>query len=209
MAASESKTTRILITRHGEGEHNLRTDVFMGRAPEAPLTEQGREQARRLGRRLAAETRVQRIIASSLPRAMETARLAAGEMGLEEIEPDEAFWELSKGDWVGAMLRNLPPEVAQALAADPFGYRYGGAESYHDVVARVGPALEGWVARHAGETLLFVLHGDVIRALLYHTIGFPRDKISDFAVDPCSLTEFTHHAGRYHVLRLNDAAHLA
>ena len=45
--------TRILITRHGESEHNLNTRFFMGRSPSSRLTEKGREQARRLGRRLA------------------------------------------------------------------------------------------------------------------------------------------------------------
>lgn len=207
--ATRKNPTRVLITRHGFGEHNLRSDVFMGRSPDAPLTEEGREQARRLGRRLAREAAIGRIIASSLLRTMETARLIAGELGMEAIEPDEAFWELSKGDWEGTMPRELPPEVARELAADPFGYRYGGAESYRDVVARIGPAFDGWLERCAGETLLFVLHGDVIRALLYHTIRFPAEKISDFSVEPCSLSEFIHQGGHFHVVRLNDAAHLA
>jgi broad specificity phosphatase PhoE len=64
------------------------------------------------------------------------------------------------------------------------------------------------VARHQGEALLFVLHGDVIRALLYHVIGFPEAKIGDFEIAPCSLTEIIHEAQRYRIEKINDDAHL-
>ena len=208
MPPDSSKTT-IYVTRHGEGEHNLRTEVFMGRSPEAQLTPAGREQARVLGGRLAREAAIDRIIASSLPRTMETAGLIAAELGLGEPHGEDAFWELDKGEWEGVMPRPPPPEVARAVAADPYSYRYGGGESYRDVVARVVPAFEEWVAAHAGETLLFVLHGDVIRALLCHLIGFPQGKVSDFVIDPCSISRFTRADGRIEVGCLNDAAHLA
>jgi probable phosphoglycerate mutase len=209
MGTPDSEATRILITRHGFSEHNLRGDVFMGRAPDSPLTEEGREQARRLGRRLASADGVTHIIASSLPRTMETARLIGEQVGIARVDSEQAFWELSKGNWEGVMPRRLPPEVARGVAADPFGYRYGEAESYRDVVGRIAPVFDRWVGAHPGATLLFVLHGDVIRALLYHTIRFPPDKISDFVIDPCSLTELTYNGGRYHVVCLNDASHLA
>jgi broad specificity phosphatase PhoE len=76
------------------------------------------------------------------------------------------------------------------------------------VVARVAPRFDHWVARHQGEALLFVLHGDVIRALLYHVIGFPEAKIGDFEIAPCSLTEIIHEAQRYRIEKINDDAHL-
>lgn len=205
--AGNEKST-IFITRHGLGEHNLRTDVFMGRSPKAPLTDTGRDQARKLGRRLALESRLERIICSSIPRTMETARLISEITGIDELFPDDAFWELSKGDWEGSMSRELPPEVKRELERDPFTFRYGGAESYQDVVARVVPAFEGWVSRFPGETLLFVLHGDVTRALLYAMIRFPTEKISDFSIEPCSISEFHRIGERYQIVRLNDAAHL-
>ena len=206
---ANSSITKIYITRHGESEHNLNTEVFMGRSPASRLTSEGRSQATRLGKRLAREAAVTRIVCSSLPRTMETADLIAGEIGGARPLPEDAFWELDKGCWEGAMPRELPPEVAREVAAAPFTYCYGGGESYSDVVGRAGPAFERWVAELRGETPLFVLHGDVIRALLYHLIRFPQDKISDFVIDTCSLSEFSFADGRYEVLRLNDASHLA
>ncbi len=201
--------TRIFITRHGEAEHNLNTEFFMGRSPEARLTGRGRKQAQRLGARLAKEAAVQRIVCSSLPRTLETAELIGECLGLRTLEPDEAFWELSKGEWEGRMPRILPQEVRREVDADPFGYRHPGGESYRDVWMRVGPAFDRWVARYRGETILFVLHGDVIRALLYHLIRFPPERIGDWTIDPCSLTELSETEGRIVIVRLNDASHLA
>ena len=200
--------TRIYITRHGLSEHNLNTQLFMGRSPASRLTDEGRAQATRLGARLARETAINRIVSSSLPRAMETAELIAAEIACGPPLPEDAFWELDKGDWEGAMPRELPSEVADQVAAEHFTYCYGGGESYSDVVGRAAPALDRWVADLENETILFVLHGDVIRALLYHAIRFPKHKISDFVIDPCSLTELSFSAGRYEVVRLNDASHL-
>lgn len=200
--------TTILITRHGEGEHNLNTGVFMGRAPEARLTPRGREQARLLGQRLKSQPSPSRIICSSLPRTVETAEIVGQTAGISTLHSDDAFWELSKGDWEGTMPRPPPPEIQQAVDADPMGYRYGGAESYSGVESRVAPRFEECLRRYAGDTLLFVLHGDVIRALLHHIIGFPGDKISDFEIAPCSLTEIHRDGERTIIQRINDAAHM-
>jgi broad specificity phosphatase PhoE len=201
--------TRILITRHGEAEHNLNTRVFMGRAPASRLTDLGREQARRLGARLASERLRLAVICSSLPRTVETAELISTALGLSRPDQDEAFWELSKGDWEGRMPRTLPPDVKREVEADPFGYRHPGGESYRDVVARVAPAFERWVALYREGTILFVVHGDVIRALLYHLIEFPTRRIGDWVIDPCALSEVQEEPdGHRLMVRLNDASHL-
>ena len=200
--------TRIYLTRHGLSEHNLNTEVFMGRSPESRLVEEGREQARSLGLRLREKVNAGRIVHSSLIRTTETAVLIASEAGVKELIPEEAFWELSKGDWEGRMPRKLPAEIQGDLDADPFGYRYPGGESYQDVGQRAVPAFEKWVGKYPGTTLLFVLHGDVFRALLYHMVRFPPEKIGDFQVDPCSLTEFRLVGGVYRMVRFNDVSHL-
>lgn len=202
-------TTTLLLTRHGLSEHNLHTDVYMGRSPDARLLPEGREQALRLAARLAREGGVERIVCSSLPRTLETGEAIAKRLGLREVAGEDAFWELSKGTWEGTMPRTrLPDDVQRALDADPFGFRYPQGESYRDVAARVGPAFERWVEASAGLRVLFVLHGDVIRALLYHLLRFAPEKIGDFVTDPCALTEVHCSAGRYHLVRFNDAGHL-
>lgn len=205
--------TRILITRHGESEHNLRTDVFMGRSPASRLTETGHVQARRLGGRLKANGGEalcpDHIICSSLPRTLETAQEIATQTGVDSIFPEDAFWELNKGDWEGVMDRwNIPEPTRGQRDGDPFGFVYPGGESYQMVWQRAAPAFDRWVDAYPGATLLFVLHGDVMRSLLYHMIRFPPEKIEDFQTDPCALNEFRRTNGRYMVVRLNDTGHL-
>lgn len=200
--------TTIYITRHGLSEHNLSTEIYMGRSPESRLVEQGREQASLLGARMAKEFQIDQIISSSLMRTMETSRLIAKELGLGNVTEEPAFWELSKGSWEGSMPRDLPDEWRNPLEADPFGFRYPEGESYADVVARIAPAFDRWSRKLAGKNLLFVLHGDVVRALLHHLLQFPPEKIGDFIITPCSLTEFYVEAGRWTLVRYNDTGHL-
>ena len=188
----------LLITRHGLSAHNLRTDFFMGRSPDADLLPQGHAQARALGLRLGQEFTIDAIVASSLPRTMDTARTIRAAMA--EVNPqageiplhgEDAFWELSKGEWEGVMPRaNLPQDIAGALRADPHGFRYPGGESYADVEARVGPAFDRWAATESAHTMLFVLHGDVIRSLMRHLLDFPPHRIGDYETSPCGLTVF-------------------
>ena len=199
----------LYLTRHGVSEHNTNTLFYMGRAPASRLVELGRLQAQSLGRRLARQGRPSRIIASSLPRTMETAELIAREAGISQVQGEDAFWELNKGQWEGRMRRDgVPAETAAAIKADPFRFRYPGGESYQDVVNRVVPALDTWREKLSGETALFVLHGDVIRAVLYHLLRFPPDRIRDAVISPCSLSEFLYEEGHYRMVRYNDESHL-
>ena len=201
--------TTALITRHGLSEHNLNVDTYMGRSPESRLVDQGRDQARHLGERLAGYPRIDQVVCSSLPRTTETATIIGRHIGIDEPQPEDGFWELSKGEWEGKMSRNLAPDLAEALRADPFGFRYPGGESFADVVKRVGPVFDRWVQTYTGQTVLFVLHGDVIRALLHHMIQFPPEKIMDFVITPCSFSEFFLSDKRWTTVRYNDTSHLS
>ena len=71
--------TIVILVRHGEtpGNRERRTQVY-----ETPLTETGREQAARLAERIAAEGPVQAIYASDLARALETAEIIGGRLGV-------------------------------------------------------------------------------------------------------------------------------
>lgn len=193
-----------LLTRHGESEHNLRTTHYMGRSPASRLTEHGRQQAGRLGAHLRGTGRVRHIVCSSLPRTVETAEIIAAALGIADVRRDDAFWELSKGAWEGTMPRDgVPDHYQRQLVADPVGFEYPGGESIAAVERRVGPAFRAWSGR-LGPGVLFVLHGDVICALLHHLLRFPDAEISRYLVQPCSLTELTREAGAYRMLRFNE-----
>ncbi len=200
----------VLLTRHGLSEHNLETHAYQGRAPGSQLVTEGRAQARALGAYLARAAPVTRAITSSLPRALETAELIAGELGRVPVQPDDAFWELSKGSWEGAMPRDAVPEPERTLwETQPFDFQFPGGESFAGVVARVAPAFERWVGQYPLERLLFVLHGDVVCALLYHLLRFPPQQIRRHLVTPCSLTELAREGGAWRLLRFSEDRFLA
>ena len=87
--------SRQYLIRHGEtawslsGQHTGRTDI--------PLTEQGEQDARKLGERLHA-VRFRRVFTSPLQRARRTCELT-GLNEVAEIEPDLAEWDY--GDYEG------------------------------------------------------------------------------------------------------------
>jgi probable phosphoglycerate mutase len=195
----------VLLTRHGLSEHNLQTQLYMGRSPASRLVAEGRAQARALGAHLARREAVQRIVASSLPRALETATLVAAELGGVPVHADDAFWELSKGDWEGRMPRDGVPEPERsAWELHPFGFRFPQGESFALVAARVAPAFAEWVGCYGRERLLFVLHGDVVCALLQHLLGTPPDQVRCYLVPPCSLTEVARANGAWRLARFGE-----
>ncbi len=63
----------LLLVRHGQSEGNAR-GVIQGQL-DMPLTDRGREQARSVAERLRREGGVERLVASPLARAFETAEV--------------------------------------------------------------------------------------------------------------------------------------
>ena len=88
-------TTRIFLIRHGATVLTAE-DRFAG-ATDVPLSDEGREQARRLGARLAQES-ITAVYASPLGRTVETAQLLAAPHGVEVVKCD-ALREISHGNW--------------------------------------------------------------------------------------------------------------
>ncbi|MBC7630626.1 histidine phosphatase family protein [Aeromicrobium sp.] len=76
----------ILWVRHGQSTWNV-MDRLQGHEPSPPLTDLGREQAAAAAEALA-DAEVVRVLSSPAVRALETAQIIAGRLGLEvDIEP--------------------------------------------------------------------------------------------------------------------------
>ena len=94
---------QVVLVRHGEtewsraGKHTGRTDV--------PLTEEGEQQARRVGEALRGRE-FARVLASPLRRARETARLAGFE---PELRDELMEWDY--GDYDGRLTTEIREEV--------------------------------------------------------------------------------------------------
>jgi probable phosphoglycerate mutase len=172
---------RLYLMRHAEVAY-----FGAGGAPvdpeSVPLTEAGRAQAE-AARRALEGVRLDRVVASGLPRTQETARLAAP--GREpEVWPDF-------DEWRGGRLRDIPEAELErhfvgALRVDDERARFLGGESLGELLDRVLPALERLLAQD-WDTLLAVLHGGVNRVVLSHALTGGRTFLNAFEQAPACL----------------------
>jgi broad specificity phosphatase PhoE len=151
--------TEILLVRHGETDWNLENRV-QGHT-DRPLNHTGREQARALADRLAAETLVA-VFASDLVRARDTATIVARSHGLDVIlDPD--LREKNFGSWEGLTDVEILERFPDAVRG-----QWGDGETTEAVAERVVAAIDRIRTRHPAGTVLVVSHGGALRAILAH-----------------------------------------
>lgn len=180
-------STRIFLIRHGATVLTAE-DRFAG-ATDVELSDEGREQARRLGQRLRTE-KVAAVYASPLGRTMETASLIAQPHSLE-VQRRDGLREISHGRWEQMTRREVEekfPEEAAAWEEDPYTFAPVGGESGLAVTARSLPVLLEIVRSHPNETVIIVSHKATIRLLLSSLLGFdPRRYRDNLDQSPAAL----------------------
>lgn len=153
---------RLYLMRHGDVAY------FEEGKPVSPatvvLTAAGRAQAE-AARAALDGVALDLVVASDLPRTVETAAIAA--------QRDPERWPELR-EWEGGRLRDVPEEELEqefvgALRVESDDDRFLGGESLAEVRARVVPALERLVARE-WDTALAVLHGGVNRLVLSYAL---------------------------------------
>ncbi len=160
---------RLWFVRHGESEANV-AQVFSNRGWQHGLTPRGRQQAQALACRI--EVPVQRIYASPLMRAVQTAEILSAAWGIS-FEVADALREFDCGE-----LENMPiSEEAWsryvAVMADWLQHgrpesRLPGGESLLDIQARFKTWVDRLVERYGDQdvNLVCVGHGGTYRAAL-------------------------------------------
>jgi broad specificity phosphatase PhoE len=171
VSGTHVKTTRLFLVRHGATQLTAE-DRFSG-ATGVDLSEEGREQARRLAERLAGE-KIGAVYTSPLSRTRETAAILAEPHGLEAVARD-GLREIDHGHWEGLRREEVearfPVEYA-AWEADPFTFAPTGGESGVAVLARALPVIREIVVGHEAQNVLVVSHKATLRLLLSSFLGF-------------------------------------
>ena len=197
----------VLLVRHGRTTANS-SGVLAGWTPGVELDDKGREQATRLGERLA-EVKIDQIVTSPLERCRQTAAaIVAARSGDLPIDVDDRVGECRYGDWTGKALKDLAREpLWKVVQQQPAAAVFPGAEgeSLAEMSARAVAAVRDWDRKVGPKaTLLIVSHGDVIKAILADALGVHLDGFQRINVDPASLSVVRYTYSRPMVERIND-----
>jgi len=178
----------LFLVRHGEtewslsGRHTGRTDI--------PLTEQGEQDARKLGDRLRTTTFL-RVFTSPRQRARRTCELA-GLTPVADVEPDLAEWDY--GDYEGRRsvdIRTARPDWNLFREGCPHG----------ETPAQISERADRLIARLRlldGNIALFS-HGHFGCVLAVRWIGLPVIEGQHFSLDTASLSRLGYEPDRQQV----------
>jgi probable phosphomutase (TIGR03848 family) len=195
----------VILVRHGRTTANA-AGVLAGRTPGVRLDEHGRDQARKVGERLAG-VRLAQLVTSPLERCRETATALRS---AEHPRPvvDRALTECDYGDWQGQPLKTLAKEKLWAtVQAQPSAAIFPGGESMPAMMQRAAAAVRRRDASLADDDVwVAVSHGDIIKAVLADALGMHLDLFQRINVDPASVSIVRYTGSRPYVLAMNTHA---
>src|SRR6266850_7030798 len=204
----KQSVTRVFMVRHGATVLSAE-DRFAG-ATDVALSDEGREQTRRLAARLS-DDKITAVYAAPLGRTVETAQILAAPYKLE-VQTRDGFREINHGRWEQMTRREVEkrfPEEAAEWEKDPYTFAPLGGESGLAVTARALPALIELVRANDGRNILVVSHKATIRLLLSSLLGFdPRRYRDNLDQKPAALNivDFRD-ATRARLTLFNDTSH--
>jgi broad specificity phosphatase PhoE len=179
----------IYLLRHGESEAN-RASLFSG-VSDHPLTEKGREQARQVAKQFQGHA-FSGLFTSQLSRTIETADLFLAASGAK-VGSREARTELNERNF-GVFEGQFQPPVAQLGESDmrwricqDVEFVPPGGESMRQTHVRAIAFLEEITAKLRGD-ILIIAHGNVLRSMTLHALGWPVEMLPEMPSRNCLLT---------------------
>ena len=167
----KNSTTTVDLIRHGEPAGG---PMFRG-SQDDPLSDLGWQQMRSA---IAAKDQWDRVVTSPLLRCRRFAEELACARQLP-LEVDDRLREISFGAWEGRTANAIMAETPEALTrfwSDPVTHLPPGGEPLAEFQTRVREAWQHWTREAAGQQILVVCHGGVIRMVLAEVMGIPLDR---------------------------------
>jgi probable phosphoglycerate mutase len=201
--------TELVLVRHGQSEAVVEGRDFplVDGQGDPPLSELGRDQAKRVGRRLGGQP-VDAIYVTTLCRTAQTAQPLADQLGLPlSVEPD--LREVFLGEWEGGAFRQKVADrdpIAMQMFAEQRWDVIPGAEDSDTFAARVRGAIERIAAAHPDERVVVVSHGGTIGEILHQATG--SEPWAFVGADNASISHIVVTDGVWRVRRYNDTSHL-
>jgi len=170
---------RFYLVRHGETASNLQ---HIRQGAGGALSENGRQQAERVGRALEL-ARVKRIISSSYPRAQETAMIINSHLHVPILYSSLLVERRNPKEVIGRSTRD--PEVARIIDQTELSYhaddyRFSDEENFMDLKHRAQKCLALLSSQGVHETCV-VTHHVFLKILLSYMLFRDQLHASDFA----------------------------
>jgi probable phosphoglycerate mutase len=200
--------TRILLVRHGQVE-GISPERFRGRK-DIPLTEKGVAQTEALAQRIRRDWRPDAIYTSPLKRCVATADAIAAATGAP-IHTMENLADIDYGAWQWRTLEEVKEHAPALLGMWHFApqlVRFPDGESFQELLARTADALRFAFDHCHDQTIVFVGHDSVNRAILLQALDQPLSAYWRLVQDPCALNELEITRAHVRVIRVNDDSHL-
>jgi len=225
---SAALTTRVVLVRHGQSVATVER-VAGGELGCRGLTDLGRRQALALAERLRMTGElgvVRALLASTLPRAIETAELIAPALagrrptgGQDEmpVRTDRELCEWHPGEGDGLTWEEWEQRYGGFdPTVEPYRPLSPGGESWAEFQLRAGRALARVANDHAGGTVVVACHGGIVESSLLHGLLLPVQVPPAHRVETIPNTSLTEwvvdvtpgRAQHWRLIRFGDAAHL-
>jgi len=211
-AEPDATLTSVVLIRHGESIANANRLVGGPRTCRG-LSPLGRAQAEALGRRLKASGALDGavLMASQYPRAIETAGIFGGMIGLPDPLIDDGWGELDPGPIADGWSfdRYVAEYGPPVWPPDPEVSMFPDGETVSGLRRRVVAALDRAVTEFPGRVIAVATHGGVVDQVVRHITGSPVVGGFDLWTINTSLTGVSRWSnGNWRLDRYNDAAHL-
>ena len=195
---------KLLVIRHGESEADL-LDVHEGRADFA-LTQRGHRQAQAMAQYVAENYHIDRIYASTLTRAMQTARHLSDATGVP-IRPEHDLMEFNNG-----LLAGLPHKEAAEkyprvpdLPPDKSVYEQESLVEFRDRAERILTKILAEASEN--DTVAVVTHGGTINQLYHAFLKLPVKDGMFFSTANTGIHEWIVEPTERRITRANDDEH--
>ncbi len=204
---------QLILVRHGDAHAGFH-GVIGGAQGCAGLTNLGRRQAEALRDHLAGTGRLQPdvLVASVLPRAVETAQIIAPALGLEIAGNECDLCEVHPGEADGLTWAEYDVQHGSFdMEAEPDRVFAPAGDSWNSFHERVRRTLERFITDHADQTVVAVCHAGVIMASMRILLGIAQPGTgAQLRPTNTGLTEWTFDPSRrrWTLHTFNDSSHL-
>ena len=189
--------------RHGQAVNNVQRRL-VGRLPNVPLTENGREQAQ-YAAHCVEEMNISCIYASPMQRAMESAQIVAQHNSIPVAE-DARLAEVEVGKFAGHTYEDISSiwgNITLRFYQNDDKLKDMGIETFDEIKARIQDMVRFVLKNHRDENVLLVTHMDPIKAMFSTVLKLASQDLHGIVIATGSINVFSEYRGQFSLGAIN------